>query len=193
MFRRLFPDVETPVKKPVQETVNPEHFGDRLQTVTLNGKSYPGLEEEVLACIAYVENFSDTAYFAVPNGQSATVQPPIPTAAAFRPDNASRANMPSNAYVGTYAVMCFRSLKLLWKNNFRKTEMIATCLFVYNIGGGNFTNRKGMGPCAFERPQQQRIRRRMCTQNDRMSLCRRQCCGGIAEKTLGRRRNFAAT
>lgn len=181
---QTFSDVETPVKKPVQETVNPEHFGDRLQTVTLNGKSYPGLEEEVLACIAYVENFSDTAYFC---GAKWT----IGYGTTAYPDGSSVS--PGQRITRKYALECVRRhlrryvfpvIETSVEKQLSQNEMIATCLFVYNIGGGNFTNRKGMGPCAFLNALNNNESAEECAR--KMTECR-YAAGNVAEGLLKRR------
>lgn len=41
----------------------PQNVFDRSETVSLNGKTYRGLEDELIACIAYVENYFPTSYF----------------------------------------------------------------------------------------------------------------------------------
>ena len=77
----------------------PQNVFDRSETVSLNGKTYRGLEDELIACIAYVENYFPTSYFcgasAFPKKKLKTASDTI-CAAMFFPlsTNTSKGNFP---------------------------------------------------------------------------------------------------
>lgn len=128
----------------------PSNRTDRSQVVSLNGKTYHGLEDRLIACIAYVENYFPTSYFCgarwtigygttgYANGKKVLPGQKISKREARE---CVRQHLRSHVFpvVDQYV-----------ERELSEEEMLATCLFVYNIGGGNFAGKKGNGrPCAF--------------------------------------------
>lgn len=87
--------------------------------------------------------------FAEPDGRSDTGQPATLTAkslaqpAHFQKEAQNCVRHHLRSYV-------FPVIDQYVERELSEGEMLATCLFIYNIGGGNFANQKGIGrSCAF--------------------------------------------
>lgn len=135
---------DTTVKKIPQKTF------DRSQTVNLNGKTYQGLEDELIACIAYVENYFPTSYFCGAKWTIGYGTTGYTNGRRVLPDQRitkKEARACVRHHLRSYV---FPIIDQHVERELSEGEMLATCLFIYNIGGGNFANKKGNGrPCAF--------------------------------------------
>ena len=99
---------------------------------------YLNLEDELLICIAYVEDYSSTAYFC---GARWTIGYGL----TYYPNNSSvkRHDTIDKLTAQKYTKYHLRKRVFPYVNKYIKRkltrqELIGTCMFVYNIGSGNF-------------------------------------------------------
>lgn len=148
---RVVAKVETPTKKTEKKTkteaapIADKKF-KRSEIVKLNGKTYQGLEDELLACVAFVENYSATSYYCGARWTIGYGTTGYANGERVQPGqhiSQEEAKACVRAHFRNYV---FPVIDEYVERELSENEMLATCLFIYNIGGGNFTKN---GSCAF--------------------------------------------
>ncbi len=128
----------------------PKNTFDRSQTVRLNGMVYQSLEDKLIACIAYLENYFPNSYFCGARwtiGYGTTGYTNGRRVASNESISKEEAQTCVRHHLRSYV---FPIIDKYVERELSEEEMLATCLFIYNIGGGNFADKKGSGrPCAF--------------------------------------------
>lgn len=128
----------------------PQNVFDRSETVSLNGKTYRGLEDELIACIAYVENYFPTSYFCGARWTIGYGTTGYADGKKVLPNQRISKKEAQNCVRHHLRSYVFPVIDQYVERELSEGEMLATCLFIYNIGGGNFANQKGIGrSCAF--------------------------------------------
>lgn len=123
---------------------------DRTEAVRLNGKTYQGLEDELIACIAYVENYFPTSYFCGAKWTIGYGTTGYTNGRKVSPGQSISKETAQDCVRHHLRSYVFPVIDQYVDRELSENEMLATCLFIYNIGGGNFANKRGNGrPSAF--------------------------------------------
>ncbi len=122
---------------------------DKRNVTVINGKAYPGLEDELIACIAYVENYFPSSYFCGARWTIGYGTTGYTNGKSVRPNQSISKEEAKDCVKYHLRNYVFPVIEQSVERELSQNEMLATCLFIYNIGGGNFT--KGGRQCAFLR------------------------------------------
>lgn len=133
-----------PVKKNNRRT-NKQY--SRSEVVRLNGKTYQKLEDKLLACVAYVENYSPQSYFCGAKWTIGYGSTGYANGERVYPGQTITQEEAKACVRAHFRRYVFPIIDKYVERELNENEMLATCLFIYNIGGGNFT--KDGGSCAF--------------------------------------------
>lgn len=97
----------------------------------------------MIACIAYVENYFPTSYFCGARWTIGYGTTGYADGKKVLPNQRISKKEAQNCVRHHLRSYVFPVIDQYVERELSEGEMLATCLFIYNIGGGNFANQKG--------------------------------------------------